>query len=604
MEFLNPLALYGFLALPLLLVPYLIRRKPRRIIFSSLVLFTEFGIQPRARPWGRLRLPPIFFLQLLLLILLILALGEPVFSVRASNIAIVIDNSASMQASDDGKTRFASALDRARDVVDEFGAGGSFDFYRMVPTLEKINKTPIKRADASELITRLQPYDLSDVPADYNNLLNQLVRDQKYDRLYLITDRPVRGQSATVRAITVGQAQDNLAIDSFTVSPSSLANARLTASVEVTNFSARDQRVKILLKGNNALLASREIAVPAGRTISASFQGFAEHPYYQAELEIADSLVLDNRQFALGKSLRNLKILGISPRPKALTSLRAIPGVSIDTIDPAEYDKTDRSQYALEIFHLSAPAILPASASMLVLPPEKNPLVQLGTPITRVVISGWRESHPLSRYVNFPLFRPSYARPLKPQTPGEPILESPEGILAFATQKAGVRHLVLGFDPFPYLGRDNLPMSIFTLNFLDWFIEAAGVKSQLTGAPLALRQSKNDVVVINPKGEKISVKAGSTTFSETVFQGIYEIRGANNRNLYAINYHDPGESNLREAKQIELQGTDGSRNSRSTLFSFWPYLLMLSLLLFVVEGLLIPSKSPQRHGLRATRAKA
>jgi hypothetical protein len=374
--------------------------------------------------------------------------------------------------------------------------------------------------------------------------------------------------------------------------------------VEVTNFSAREQRVKILLKGNNALLASREIAVPAGRTSSASFQGFAEHPYYEAELEIADSLALDNRQFALGKSLRNLKILGISPRPKALTSLRAIPGVSIDTIDPAEYDKTDRSQYAFEIFHLSAPAILPASASMLVLPPGTNPLVQLGTPITRVVISGWRESHPLSRYVNFPLFRPSYARPLKPQTPGEPILESPEGILAFATQTAGIRHLVLGFDPFPYLGRDNLPMSIFTLNFLDWFIEAAGVKSQPTGAPLALKQSKNDVVVINPKGEKISVKGGSRIFSETVFQGIYEVSGADNRSLYAINYHDPGESNLREAKPIELQGTDDSRNSRSMLFSFWPYLLMLSLLLFVVEGFLIPSKAPQGHGLGATRAKA
>src|SRR4051794_15836321 len=136
MEFLNPLALYGFFVLPLLLVPYLIRRKPPRIVFSSLVLFTEHGMQARARPWGRLRLPPIFFLQLLLLIVLILALGEPVFSVRASNIAIVIDNSASMQARDDGKTRFASALDQARDVVDEFGAGGSFDFYRMVPTLQ------------------------------------------------------------------------------------------------------------------------------------------------------------------------------------------------------------------------------------------------------------------------------------------------------------------------------------------------------------------------------------------------------------------------------------------------------------------------------------
>src|SRR5215510_11147543 len=84
MEFLNPAALYGLLALPLLLIPYLIRRKPQRVIFSSLLLFTEPVKRAGGRPLGRLRLPLIFFLQLLLLTLLILTLGEPVFSLRAS----------------------------------------------------------------------------------------------------------------------------------------------------------------------------------------------------------------------------------------------------------------------------------------------------------------------------------------------------------------------------------------------------------------------------------------------------------------------------------------------------------------------------------------
>jgi hypothetical protein len=50
MEFLNPLALYGFLALPLLIIPYLIRRKPRRIVFSSLILFVEMGARAAGRP--------------------------------------------------------------------------------------------------------------------------------------------------------------------------------------------------------------------------------------------------------------------------------------------------------------------------------------------------------------------------------------------------------------------------------------------------------------------------------------------------------------------------------------------------------------------------
>ena len=66
---------------------------------------------------GRLRLPLIFFLQLLLLTLLILALGEPVFSLRVSNVAIVLDNSASMQTLENQQTRFALAQEKARELL-------------------------------------------------------------------------------------------------------------------------------------------------------------------------------------------------------------------------------------------------------------------------------------------------------------------------------------------------------------------------------------------------------------------------------------------------------------------------------------------------------
>src|SRR6266849_9874766 len=113
MEFLNPTGLYGLLALPLLLIPYLIRKRPRRVVFSSLLLFANLTASASGRPWGKLRLPPIFFLQLLLLTLLFLALGEPVFSVHPTNIAIVLDNSASMQTLENGKSRFALAKEKA-----------------------------------------------------------------------------------------------------------------------------------------------------------------------------------------------------------------------------------------------------------------------------------------------------------------------------------------------------------------------------------------------------------------------------------------------------------------------------------------------------------
>src|SRR5512145_1974065 len=188
MEFLNPTALFGLLALPLLLIPYLIRRKPRRLVFSSLLLFLEGGAQASGRPLGRINLPPIFFLQLLLLFLLIAALSEPVFSVRPTNVAVIVDNSASMQALEGDKTRFALAKEKVGAVVDELAAAGQIDLYFTAPSLAKLNAAALTPAQALAIVKNLQPYDVGDSATDYDQSLSQLAQEQKYERVYFFTD--------------------------------------------------------------------------------------------------------------------------------------------------------------------------------------------------------------------------------------------------------------------------------------------------------------------------------------------------------------------------------------------------------------------------------
>jgi hypothetical protein len=574
------------------------------MIFSSLLLFTEHGREATAEPWGRLRFPLVFFLQLLLLTLLILALAEPVFSVRLSYVAIVMDNSASMQAREDGTTRVALARDQANRVLGDLGANGKVDIFIIVPQLQKINKAPISPSDAIRLLGRLEPYDLADAPADYGDLLKQLASDHKYGRVYLITDRPGRGQSGAIRVVTVGKQRDNLAVTAFTVSPSSLVNRRLEAVVEVANYSAQDQRVTVTVRGDGAesAVANRELKVPAGRTASASFQGLSVKPYYVAEIDNRDALSLDNRQFAIAANARSLKILAISPRPQALNSLRAIAGVSLTIVAPEDYQQTDRSGFGLEIFHYSAPPSLPLNPSLLVLPPDSNPVVKLGNPITRPVASGWRESHPLNRYLNLALFRPTYARPITPLTAGEAIIETVQGPLAFAIEHNRNRHLVLGFDPFPYLGRENLPMSIFTLNLLDWFTSAGG-QGRATGEPVALGAAQQESILTTPHGEKHVVKPGSSSFAYTFYHGIYQLTRGGERQMLAINYQSANESDLRDSKPIELKPTENAINNGSTLFSFWPYLVMASLLLFIMEWFFVPPVDRRRLPAAAPRPK-
>ena len=595
MEFLNPTALYGLLALPLLLIPYLIRRKPKRVIFSSLLLFTEPGTRAGGRPLGRLRLPLIFFLQLLLLTLLILALGEPVFSLRVSNVAIVLDNSASMQTLENQQTRFALAQEKARELLADLGVTGKVDLYLTAPRLEKVRGATFEPAEAAGVLIALVPYDLADTSIDYQSSLSQMAKERKYDRVFLITDHPAVGQTDTLRVITVGQPRDNFAVSSFDISHASLVGSRLEATAEVANYSSKDERIRIALRGGGAMIASRELPVSAGKTAQATFDGFPTYPYYEVEIEARDALPLDNRRFAVPPAVQNLRILGDSPRPQALSSLRSISGVTLDLIAPQEYDKIDRSGYGLEIFHYATPPVLPANPVLFVLPPDENPLVDLAKPVSRPVVSSWREPHPLTRYVNFALFRPPFSRPLRPRISGESIIESPAGVLVFAAQQRGFRQAVLGFDIFPYLGRENLPVSVFTLNLLDWFFQGSGAKGRVTGAPLTLDAQQGNFL-ITPRGDKITLRPGVNNFAATYWQGMYQVDRGARRELFAVNLKTTSESDLRQLSTIELRDISSAGSKVSTLFSIWPYLLLTSLFLLLIEWFINPSPLRTRSG--------
>ena len=595
MEFLNPTALYGLLALPLLLIPYLIRRKPKRVIFSSLLLFTEPGTRAGGRPLGRLRLPLIFFLQLLLLTLLILALGEPVFSLRVSNVAIVLDNSASMQTLENQQTRFALAQEKARELLADLGVTGKVDLYLTAPRLEKVRGATFEPAEAAGVLIALVPYDLADTSIDYQSSLSQMAKERKYDRVFLITDHPAVGQTDTLRVITVGQPRDNFAVSSFDISHASLVGSRLEATAEVANYSSKDERIRIALRGGGAMIASRELPVSAGKTAQATFDGFPTYPYYEVEIEARDALPLDNRRFAVPPAVQNLRILGVSPRPQALSSLRSISGVTLDLIAPQEYDKIDRSGYGLEIFHYATPPVLPANPVLFVLPPDENPLVDLAKPVSRPVVSSWREPHPLTRYVNFALFRPPFSRPLRPRISGESIIESPAGVLVFAAQQRGFRQAVLGFDIFPYLGRENLPVSVFTLNLLDWFFQGSGAKGRVTGAPLTLDAQQGNFL-ITPRGDKITLRPGVNNFAATYWQGMYQVDRGARRELFAVNLKPTSESDLRQPSPIELRDISSAGSKVSTLFSIWPYLLLTSLFLLLIEWFINPSPLRTRSG--------
>jgi hypothetical protein len=584
-EFLNPAALYSLLLLPLLLIAYLIRRRPRAVVFSSLLLMREFAARVSGRRSG---VPPIFFLHLIILSLLLLSLGEPSLTSQTMNVALVLDNSASMQAAEDGRTRFQAAVEEAGKFLRALPAGARVDVYLFAPRLARIGEAALAAAAALNLIYRQKPIDVGEAAVDHGAELSRLARDRGYEQLYFVTDHPATGQSRTVRVVTVGHRQNNLAVGSFQLNRAAFNSSQLDARVEVRSFSAREGTFRLNLKAAGKVVSTRAYTIAPGKSIAADFEALPSYPFYEAEIAADDGLALDNRRFAVPPPSGELKILAVSPRPEALVSLRAIPGVELQIVSPEAYGKGNFPPHALEIFHYATPAALPDSPALFILPPAENPLVRVAASSTRPIVTGWRDPHPLTRYVNFALFRPVYARPLKLGRSGVPVIETSNGALAVASEQANARYLALGFDPLPFLGRQNLPMSIFTLNSLDW-LSAAASRAMTTGAALGERLRAAETLLTSA-GETIDPRSNPAA----LYQGIYRIEGAAAQYI-AVNFDNVAESDLLTPAPIQLRDDVGAAAKGSVAALLWRYVLAFALVLLLLEWFLHPLPTWRRN---------
>ena len=101
MPFRNPVALLALLSIIPLILVYLIRPRPKEIRFSATQFLSE-GEVKRSAVLSRLISDPLFWVQLLVLLCLSLAAAGPYTTEEAtasSHLAVVLDSSASMQAS-------------------------------------------------------------------------------------------------------------------------------------------------------------------------------------------------------------------------------------------------------------------------------------------------------------------------------------------------------------------------------------------------------------------------------------------------------------------------------------------------------------------------
>src|SRR2546421_6574333 len=123
MGLLYPSALAFFALIPALVLAYLVRERPTRVTVSSVLAFRALRGMKGERAWGRPRFDWLFLVELIILSLAVLAMAGPYVVKNRRLSAVVLDNSAAMQAQmPSGAARFEAAKSRLAAMISGQGA--------------------------------------------------------------------------------------------------------------------------------------------------------------------------------------------------------------------------------------------------------------------------------------------------------------------------------------------------------------------------------------------------------------------------------------------------------------------------------------------------
>src|SRR5439155_311786 len=201
--------------------------------------------------------------------------SRPYFSSKAQPAqlrVVILDASASMQATDETPSRFEKARGEALKWVD-----GLANNDQMV-VLQAGANTEVKQSATSEkaaLRRALQACACSDSPTRLVPALKMaesLVRDQRDAEIHLFSDGAVpelkefENKALPLVYHRVGKGANNLGITALDVraNPENAGQRAIYASV--ANFSTNSQQTELELLSDDHLLETRPLTIPAGET--------------------------------------------------------------------------------------------------------------------------------------------------------------------------------------------------------------------------------------------------------------------------------------------------------------------------------------------------
>ncbi len=645
MNFVTPAAFWWLLLAGPVIVFYILKIRLRRVPVSTILFWRQiYEEKPPRSIWQHLRHLLSLLVQLLMLSLLVISLTEPYFSwqpLQARKLVLVVDNSASMRATDEKPSRLHKALDLAGSLITSLRFQDEMAIVAGTQPQVVCGLTGHPRTLYNAL-NSITPTDGPTRVADGVALAKRLIGSSRNGQVIVLTDgcfvgsegylsAPVAdaasvgspainnktntdassvGHGVSVQLAVIGKRTSNVGITRFQARRSLLDPIGYEILAEVVNASDEPVECRLEMELNGEVLDVVPLQLAAGAEWSHTFEkATADGGTLIAKLNRPDALETDNQAWALLPK-REMQPLTLVTEGNLFLEkvLEANPLVQLTVKKPTEPQPTTPG--SVVVFHRTVPAKLPAGPVLVIDPHGSSEFWTLGEKLPNPIVTKQDKDSPLMAHVRLDNVLMPEAHKLTFTNPEQVqvLVSALSGDPLFAAiEHPGGKVTVLTVN----LDEGDLPLRtvfpIMTSNVLSWFAGQRGElrESLAAGAVVDLKLSQAGVppeavlqplVLVDPQDRQRSLpeKSDKVTLGPLDQCGLWSIKPAPKEPAakeqavaplvqVACNLANRQESDIRPAQILIDKASESPALRGAGMRPLWYYLLVLAWLLAALE---------------------
>lgn len=636
----NMLSTWGWFLLGLvpvvIVLLYFLKLRRQPLVVSSTYLWRKSIEDLHVNSlWQRLRKSLLLFLQLAAILLVAIALLRPTWRASAltqGRYIFLIDNSASMSATDVEPSRLEEAKRRASELIEQMENG---DSGMIISFADNAKVEQDFTTNRDELLHELAGIQVTDRPTSIQEALqiasglanpsrtgnkqdrDRVVAESKPAQLFIFSD----GNLPPITDFSLGALQEeliligaeqvhNVGIMQFNLGRSDSRSGQFTAFARIENFGSEDQEVSLELRFNGELIDADRIEVAKGDSAGMTFElAQMEEGLWELRIADEDDLAIDNAAWYVTAPPLPAKVLLVTEGNEflrfALKTARAEDIAEVEEVRPDYLAKDECAaefalgKHDLVIFDRCQPKELPACNTLFIgeIPPEG--WTKEGKATLPRVLDVDRE-HPVMSLVELFETKIVQADLVTPPPGARTLVDGDGGPLMLIAPRDAWEDLVVAFSLIDnnevntsWTGTQSFP--VFMFNVLEYLGGQQLSRQEGSVAPGKSIPWRGDIdqdtlEISTPRGESYEVARGSSNFftiAMTNQVGVYEVQGKDGPlGKFAVNLFDSAESAIVPRTQplrIGYEEVLGQRERQPIRREAWKFAVLVTLAVVCFE---------------------